>query len=138
MGWVPRYNMNYYMIGNEIDIEPISAYDSSPVGILDSGYGFIEGPVPEFLHTEHFDQHWSMDLSFSTFRVADACYRLPWLNSGCDALVGRKIGGGFDIDAAHVSQGGIVTQHAGTSGRVRMQPITAVEPVRAFSLGKDT
>jgi len=53
MGWVPRYNMNYYMIGNEIDIEPISAYDSSPVGILDRGYGFIEGPVPEVLRTEH-------------------------------------------------------------------------------------
>jgi len=53
VGWAPRYNMNYYMIGNEIDIEPISAYDSSPVGILDRGYGFIEGPVPEVLRTEH-------------------------------------------------------------------------------------
>jgi len=67
----------------------------------------------------------------------NACYRLPWLNSGCDALVGRKIGGGFDIDAAHVSQSGIVTQHAGTSGRVRMSPITPVEAVRAFLQGKD-
>ena len=137
MGWVPRYNMNYYMVGNEIDVHPISAYDSSPVGILENGYAVIPGPVPGFLRTEHYDQHWSMDLSFSTFRTADACYRLPWLNSGCDALVGRRLGGGFDIDAAHVSQSGIVTQHAGTSGQVRISPITPIEAVRAFLQGKD-
>ena len=77
-----------------------------------------------------------MDLSFSTFRTADTCYTLPWLNSGCDALVGRRIGVGFDIDAAHVSESGIVTQHAGTSGRVRVSPITPVDAVRAFLQGR--
>jgi len=47
MGWVPRYNMNYYMIGNEIDIEPVSAYDSSPWHFRQR-ICFIEGPTPEF------------------------------------------------------------------------------------------
>src|SRR5262245_66399358 len=30
MGGVPRYDMNYYLIRNEIDIEPNSEYDASP------------------------------------------------------------------------------------------------------------
>jgi hypothetical protein len=137
MGWVPRYNMNYYAVGNEIDVEPISAYDSSSVGILENGYGVIKGPVPGFLRTEHFDQHWSMDLSFYGLRNLDACYRLPWLNSGCDRLVQRNVGLGFDIDAAHISQRGIVTQQAGTSGQVRIFPITAVAAVKAFLEGKN-
>jgi hypothetical protein len=137
MGWVPRYNMNYYAVGNEIDVEPISAYDSSPVGVLDNGYGVIQGPVPQFLRAEHFDQHWSMDLSFFTFRTPETCYRLPWLNSGCDALVQHKMGHGFEMEAAHISRSGIVTQQAGTNGRVRMSPITAVDAVRAFLQGKD-
>ena len=51
MGWVPRYNMNYYAVGNEVDVEPISAYESSAVGVLDNGYGVIQGPVPRFLRT---------------------------------------------------------------------------------------
>ena len=137
MGLVPRYNMNYYAVGNEIDVEPISAYDSSPVGILDSGYGVIQGPVPGFLHAEDFDQHWSMDLTFFTLRSPDACYRLPWLNSGCDSLVQRRIGGGFDMEGARISRSGIVTHQAGTSGRVRVSPITSVDAVKAFLQGKN-
>jgi hypothetical protein len=136
MGWVPRFNMNYYAIGNEIDIDPINAYDASPVGILDNGYGVIQGPIPEFLRDEHFGQHWSMDLTFFAFRSPETCYRLPWLNPGCDELVQRRIGRGYDIDAAHISRTGIVTQQAGTSGQVRMSPITAIDAVKAFLRGK--
>jgi hypothetical protein len=136
MDWVPRFNMNYYAVGNEIDVEPIRAYDSSAVGVLDNGYGVIQGPVPEFLRTEHFDQHWSMDLSFFGVSNTHTCYRVPWLNSGCDGLVQMRIGGGHDLDGAHVSRNGIVTQHAGTTGRVRMSPITAVQAVKAFLQGK--
>jgi hypothetical protein len=136
MGWVPRYNMNYYMIANEIDVDPINAYDSSPVGVLENGYGVIQGPVPQFLHAKHFD-HWSMDLSFFTLRTPDACLRLPWLNSGCDGLVELWIGGGFDLEGARVSQSGIVTQQSGTSGQVRISPITSVDAVKAFLKGKD-
>jgi hypothetical protein len=137
MGWVPRYNMNYYAVGNEIDVKPISAYDSSPVGLLDGGYGVIQGPVPGFLTAENFDQHWSMDLTFFTLRSPDACYRLPWLNSGCDSLVQRRIGTGFDLEGAHISRGGIVTHQAGTNGRVQISPITFVDAVNAFLLGKN-
>ncbi|HEV3042075.1 MAG TPA: hypothetical protein VHA33_30220 [Candidatus Angelobacter sp.] len=137
MGWVPRYSMDYYGVANEIDVKPISAYDSSAVGILDNGYGVIQGPIPEFLRSEHYDQHWSMDLSFFTSHNPDMCYRLPWLNSGCDGLVQAMIGGGFDMDGAHISRSGIVTQHAGTTGDVRMSPITVVEAVKAFLQGKD-
>ena len=136
MGWVPRFNMNYYAIGNEIDIDPISAYDASAVGVLDNGYGVIQGPVPKFLRDEHFDQHWSVDLTFFSFRSPDTCYRLPWLNSGCDELVQRKIGRGYGIDAASISRTGVVARQAGTSGQVRMSPITAVDAVRAFLRGR--
>jgi len=31
MGWVPRYNMDYYGVVSELDIRPVSAYESSPV-----------------------------------------------------------------------------------------------------------
>lgn len=137
MGWVPRYNMNYYAVGNEIDIEPIRAYDSSPVGVLQNGHGVIQGPVPQFLHAKDFDQHWSMDLSFFTLRTPDVCFRLPWLNSGCDGLVEMRIGMGFDLEGARVSQSGIVTQQSGTSGQVRISPITSIDPVKAFLKGKD-
>jgi hypothetical protein len=137
MGWVPRYNMNLYGVGNEIDVEPIIAYDSSHVGILDDGYGLLQGPVPKFLRSEHHSQHWSMDISFFTLRNADTCYRLPWLNSGCDGLVQRTIGGGFDLDGARASRTGIVTQHGGIAGDVRVSPITVVAAVGAFLQGKN-
>ena len=78
-----------------------------------------------------------MDLSFFGLRDQDMCYRLPWLNSGCDGLVQRNMGGGFDINGAHISRRGIVAQQAGTSGRVRVSPITAVEAVKAFLQGKN-
>jgi hypothetical protein len=78
-----------------------------------------------------------MDLSFFSVGDPDACYRLPWLNAGCDDLVQRAIGGGFDLDGAHISRTGIVTQHAGISGAVRMSAITVGSAVAAFLHGKD-
>jgi hypothetical protein len=76
-----------------------------------------------------------MDVSFSTFRTPDACYSLPWLNSSCDALVSRKIGLSHDMDAARVSQEGVVLRRDGDSGDVRIQPISAIEAVSAFLKG---
>jgi hypothetical protein len=130
MGWLPRY-------GDQIHVHQINAFDSSAIGVLADGHGTIEGPVPKFLRREHLDQYWSMDLSFLALRSPDACYRLPWLNSGCDDLVQARVGGGFDLDGARVSRTGIVTQQSGTSGRVRLSPITSVDAVKAFLKGKD-
>ena len=48
-----------------------------------------------------------MDLDFFNFRMPDACYDMPWLNSGCDALAGRKIGMGFGMDVVRVSSDGL-------------------------------
>jgi hypothetical protein len=78
-----------------------------------------------------------MDLSFYTSWEENACYRLPWLNSGCDALVQRTIGGGHDMEAARVSKSGIVTQHYGSTGDARLSAITAINAVTAFLLGKE-
>jgi hypothetical protein len=137
MGWVSRYHMNHYAVANEIDIEPIRAYEASAVGVLDSGYGVIQGPVPEFMRSARHGHRWSMDISFVSVRDPNACYRLPWLNSGCDSLVSHTIGKGYEIDSAHVSRGGIVTRQAGTAGAVRMSPITAIDAVKAFLKGKE-
>ena len=75
-------------------------------------------------------------MSFLTYGSPNTCYKLPWLNSGCDALVSRKIGSSSDMDASHVSQEGLVTQHDGDSGDVRIAPITAIDVVRSFLHGK--
>src|SRR5260370_31315167 len=78
-----------------------------------------------------------MDVSFFPFRSPDTCYKLPWLNSGCDALVGRQIGLSTDMDASRVSQDGIVTRHDGAAGDLRVAPITAINAVSAFLEGKE-
>ena len=44
---------------------------------------------------------------------------------------------GFDLEGARVSQSGIVTQQSGTSGQVRISPITSIDAVKAFLKGKD-
>ena len=136
MGWVPRYRMNYYGVGNELEIDAIRGFESNAVGILEDGYGKLQGPKPVFLTNEHHYQHWSMDLSFYSYGNDKASYRLPWLNSGCDALVARKIGMDFEMDAAHVSREGIVAQQNGADGDIRIQPITAVDAIQAFLEGK--
>jgi len=76
-------------------------------------------------------------MSFFSFRNENGCYKLPWLNKGCDALVSRKAGLHFELDASHISHQGIVTQHQGDSSDVRLMPITAIEAVEAFLKGKD-
>ena len=48
-----------------------------------------------------------MDMSFYAFGNSTASYRLPWLNSGCDALVGHRIGSHFEMDASRVSREGL-------------------------------
>lgn len=137
MGWVPRFNMNYYGVGNEIDVRTIKAFESSPVAVLTDGYGLIEGPTIPFMRDEPWGQRWSMDMSFNTYGQDDSCYRLPWLNVGCDELVRRKIGMGLKLDAARVSKHGIVTQHKGKRSSTHLQPITAVDVAQAFLQGKE-
>jgi hypothetical protein len=78
-----------------------------------------------------------MDLSFFAYGSPDACYKLPWLNSGCDALVSREVGSYSDLDASRVSREGVVTRHDGDSSDLRIGPITAINAVRAFLHGKD-
>ncbi len=132
MGWVPHYRRNHYGTVSELDISPIRSFESSAIGVLVDGYGKIEGPKPTFLTKDNVFEHWSMDISFSTLRSATSCYNLPWLNSGCDALVSRHIGFSMSMDASRVSKEGIVTRHDGDSSDVSIAPITATKGVRAF------
>ena len=134
-GWVPQYNREAYGVTNELDIEPIIGVERNATGVLVDGYGKIEGPVPPFLTRDSFSEHWSMDLDFFTFRTPDACYDMPWLNSGCDALAGRRIGRGFGMDVARVSSNGIVARLDGNSGDVRISPVRAEDIAKAFLEG---
>lgn len=135
MGWVPNYDTGYYGVADQLDIEQLRGFEANAVGILVDGYGKIEGPTPSFLGRGDAFAHWSMDVSFSTFRIPDACYNLPWLNSGCDALVSRTIGSWHDMDATRVSREGVVVRRDGDSGDVRVEPISAIQVVRAFLEG---
>jgi len=135
MGWVPHYNRSTYGVVNQLEINPLRGFEASAIGVLVDGHGTIQGPKPVFLTGDHHFQYWSMDMSFFTYRTPDACYRLPWLNSGCDALVRRKIGSSSEMDASHISREDIVTQHDGNSSDVRISPITAIDAVRAFLHG---
>jgi hypothetical protein len=137
MGWVPHYHKEVYGVVNEIEIGQLRGFEANAVGVLVDGYGKIQGPTPSFLTRDDVFAHWSMDVSFWTFRTPDACYSLPWLNSGCDALVRRRIGSSFGMDATRVSHDGIVTRHDGNSGHLRISPITATEAVRSFLEGRD-
>ena len=137
MGWVPRFNMDFYGVGNEIEVRPIKGFESSPIGVLTDGYGSIEGPVLPFMRDEGWGQQWSMDILIRTYRDSDPCYLLPWLNVGCDALVQRRVGMGFDLEGSRVSKRGIVTQHQGKGSSVTLQPITAVDITQAFLQGKE-
>jgi hypothetical protein len=128
MGWVPHYR--------DVEIHQLRGFESSAVGVLVDGYGKIQGPTPSFLTRDNVFEHWSMDVSSWAFRTPDACYRLPWLNSGCDALVSRRIGSSFDMDATRVSRDGIVTRQDGDSGDFRISPISGTEVVRSFLEGK--
>jgi hypothetical protein len=137
MGWVPRYHMEVYGVVNGIEIEQLRGFEANAVGVLVEGYGKIQGPTPSFLTHDSAFGHWSMDISFSTYRTPDACYSLPSPNSGCDGLVSQRIGCSLGMDATRVSQHGIVTRHDGNSGDVRVWPITASEAVEAFLKGRE-
>jgi hypothetical protein len=137
MGWVPHYRTGHYGVVSELDISPIRGFESNATGVLVEGHGKIEGPKPIFLTRENVYEHWSMDISFFTFLSPNTCYKLPWLNAGCDALASRKIGHSMGINATRVSKEGIVTRHDGDSGDVRIAPITAIDAVRAFLEGKE-
>jgi hypothetical protein len=137
MGWIPHYDVNHYGVVSQLSISPIRGFESNEIGVLVEGHGKIEGPKPAFLTQHNFYEHWSMDISFSTFFDANACYKLPWLNSGCDALVRRKFGWSMGMDASRVSREGIVTRHKGGDGDVRIAPIKAIDAVHAFLEGKE-
>ena len=136
-GWVPHYHRDTYGVVSEIEIEQLQCFESNAVGVLVDGYGKVQGPTPSFLTRDSAFAHWSMDISFSTFRTPNACYNLPWLNSGIDQLVSHRIGSSFRMDATRVSRDGIVTRHDGNSGDVRVSPITSSEAVRSFLQGRD-
>jgi hypothetical protein len=135
MGWVPQYHRGNYGAADELEIEQLTCFESNNVGVLVDGYGRIDGAKPAFLKQGDYFSHWSMDLSLPTFRDPKGCYRLPWLNSGCDGLVARHIGFSSQMDASRVSRTGIVTRHDGDSSHVRISPITAVQAVKAFLEG---
>jgi hypothetical protein len=103
--------------------------------VLTDGYGSLEGPSLPFLQDDFSGGGWSTDLLFYAYGENDSCYRLPWLNAGCDALVQRKIGMGFELDASHVSKYGIVAQHSGKRSSTSLQPITASDVTKAFLKG---
>ena len=132
MGWVPRFSTNFYRVGNEIDVFPVSSAEASSVGVLTDGYGVVNGPTPPFRVAAAYDQHWSMDLSFFSSSDPKACYRMPWLNPKCDALVSIRIGHGSDLNAGRVSKRGIVTQHCGDDSATRIWPITPTEVIKAY------
>ena len=134
-GWVPEYDRQGYPANSEIDVEPIRGFESNAIGVLIDGYGRIDGPKPSFLDQNDYYSHWSMDWGLSTFLAPEACYKLPWLNPECDALVARKVGFDSGMKAAHVSKSGIVTRHGGDSSEIRLSPISAVQAVKAFLKG---
>jgi hypothetical protein len=135
MGWVPHCRRDMYGVGNELEIDPIRAFEAKAVSVVNDGYGKLQGPKPSFLTSQHHHQHWSMDMSFYTHGNTTASYKLPWLNSGCDALVRRQIGSHSDMHATHVSQEGLVSQHDGDDGDVRLSPISATDVIKAFLQG---
>ncbi len=135
MGWVPHSRRDMYGVGNELNIYPIRGFEDNAVSVLNDGHGKLQGPKPSFLTSQHHSQHWSMDMSFYAFGNSTASYRLPWLNSGCDALVGHRIGSHFEMDASHVSREGLVSQHDSDDGDVRLSSITAIDVVRSFLTG---
>lgn len=137
MGWVPHYHKENYGAVSELNIDQLRGFEANTVGVLVEGHGKIEGPKPSFLTKDNIFEHWSMDISFSTFRTPDACYSLPWLNRGCDALVSRRIGASSDLDATRVSREGIVARQDGDSGDLRIGPINAIQVVRSFLEGRE-
>jgi len=135
MGWVPEYRRGNYGASDELEIEPLRCFDSNAQGILIDGGGRVDGPKPSFLGQRDHFSHWSMDVELQTYRDPKACYRLPWLNSGCDALVSGRVGSGFQMDASRVSRNGIVTRHDGDSSHVRISPISAIQVVKSYLQG---
>jgi hypothetical protein len=135
MGWVPHYDTGHYGVADQLEIDQVRGFGANSVGVLVDGYGKIEGPTPSFLRGRDAFAHWSMDISFPTFRTPDACYNLPWLNPGCDALVSRNIGSSHGLDATRVSKQGVVVRRDGDSGDVRISPITAIQGVQSFLQG---
>ena len=134
-GWVPHFGNRAYGVGDEMEVHQVRGAEGNATGVLVDGHGKLEGPVPSFLTRDNYSEHWSMDLDFFTFRTPDACYDIPWLNSGCDALVGRRIGSGFGMDISRSAKRGITARVDGNSGDIRIGPITAEDVVKAFLHG---
>jgi hypothetical protein len=136
MGWVPCYQTEGYGVVNELDVSQLRGFEANAVGVLIDGHGTIQGPVPSFLGGGSAFAHWSMDLSLFAFRAPNICYRLPWLNFGCDALVRQSFNPSLELGATRVSEEGVVTRHWGNSGDLRIGPITAAQVVQSFLLGR--
>jgi hypothetical protein len=134
-GWVPHYHTKGYGVANEMDIEQVTGVERNATGVLVDGYGKIEGPCPPFLSRRNVLEHWSMDLDFSTFRLPEACYDMPWLNSGCDALARGLVGSGFEMNMGRVSRSGLVARLDGDSSSIRIRPVRAEDVVKAFLRG---
>jgi len=134
-GWVPHYHTKGYGVANELDIEQVTGIERNATGVLVDGHGKIEGPCPPFLSRRNVFEHWSMDLDFFTFRSPEACYDMPWLNSGCDALAGRCVGWGSGMAVGRVSRNGLVARLDGDSGSIRVSPVRAEDVVKAFLSG---
>lgn len=134
-GWVPHYHTKGYGVGNELDVDQVTGIERNATGVLVDGHGKIDGPRPPFLTRGNVFEHWSMDLGFLTFRSPEACYDMPWLNSGCDALAGRRVGSGLRMDAGRVSRNGLVTRLDGDSASVSIRPVRAEDVVKAFLSG---
>lgn len=135
MGRVPEYKRDNYGAADELEIEPLRCFESNTQGILIDGGGRVDGPKPSFLGKRDYFSYWSMDLDLQSFHDPKACYRLPWINSGCDALVSRCVGSGFEMNASRVSRNGIVTRHDGDSSHVRISSINPIQVVKSFLEG---
>ena len=86
-GWVPRYNMNYEGVGNEVDVEMVKGFEAPALAVMNDGYGVIQGPAPDFLHKRHMLQHWSMDVFFGHLQQTRCMLSIAvveyWLRFSC-------------------------------------------------------
>jgi hypothetical protein len=133
MGWVPRFGERGYRVAPEIEVKPISCLDSNHIAVLTDGYGVVQGNIPPFdLQGAAWFQHWSTEMSFYSSHDPELCFKMPWLNVGCDRLAGRIIGHGFELNASRVSRTGIVSHHHGDRGDIRLSPVSAKDIIKAF------
>jgi hypothetical protein len=129
--WVPRF------CGSERILPPSPSKQvriaisksSTEIVVLNDGYGHCRLPGPDCeMNSANCEQYWATELR--TFDTTDTqhSFRLPWLHSECDALVGTIIG----TSGVHsrVSQSGIVTFQR---GEVENIGITEPEVMKVLS-----